>query len=182
MSTGRGRLLTTSSSSAPTAPTMGGLGQYVKRVGLVRKLRETRVLVGFSRLMPQTDRGDPSVQTLKVADEIDWLPASRFAARASSSSCARTRSTIGSRTECRQEKDPSSCRRLQPQARGARAIVPPRRRTFRHDPYTRPRTDQGADVHLRIRFLIPSRTTLLQPGGHDRPMNGFLIYTASGRL
>jgi hypothetical protein len=53
----------------------GWLGDYVRRVGLVRKLRETRVLVGFSRLMPQTDRGDPSVQPLNVDEAIDWLPA-----------------------------------------------------------------------------------------------------------
>src|SRR5262249_25699307 len=51
------------------------LADYVQRVGLVRKLRETRVLVGFSRLMPQTDRGHPSVQPVKVDDAIDWLPA-----------------------------------------------------------------------------------------------------------
>jgi hypothetical protein len=53
----------------------GWLGDHVQRVGLVRKLRETRVLVGFSRLMPQTDRGDPSVQPLNVDEAIDWLPA-----------------------------------------------------------------------------------------------------------
>ena len=53
----------------------GWLGQYVQRIGLARKLRETRVLVGFSRLMPQTDRSDPLVQPLKVNDSIDWLPA-----------------------------------------------------------------------------------------------------------
>jgi hypothetical protein len=53
----------------------GWLGDSVQRVGLVRKLRETRVLVGFSRLLPQTDRSSPSVQPLKIGDSIDWLPA-----------------------------------------------------------------------------------------------------------
>lgn len=51
------------------------LSEYVRRVGLVRKLRETRVNTGFSRLMPQTDRGHPFVQELKVDEDIRWLPA-----------------------------------------------------------------------------------------------------------
>lgn len=53
----------------------GWLSRFVRRVGLVRKLRETRVHVGFSRLMPQTDRSDPAVQPLKINDAIRWLPA-----------------------------------------------------------------------------------------------------------
>src|SRR5262249_36985247 len=53
----------------------GWLGRYVVRVGLVRKLRETRVLTGFSRLMPKSDRGDPAVQALSLDRELEWLPA-----------------------------------------------------------------------------------------------------------
>lgn len=53
----------------------GWLGRYVRRVGLVRKLRETRVLTGFSRLMPKTDRADPGVQPLSIDRDIGWLPA-----------------------------------------------------------------------------------------------------------
>lgn len=53
----------------------GWLGQFVGRVGLVRKLRETRVLTGFSRLMPKSDRGDPAVQPLAIDPALDWLPA-----------------------------------------------------------------------------------------------------------
>ncbi|NUU41848.1 DUF1998 domain-containing protein [Tardiphaga robiniae] len=51
------------------------LGHFFKRVGLVRKLRETRVLTGFSRLVPKTDRGDPAVQRLSIDGSINWLPA-----------------------------------------------------------------------------------------------------------
>jgi Domain of unknown function (DUF1998) len=53
----------------------GWLQEFVKRVGLVRKLRETRVLTGFSRLMPKTDRSDPAVQRLAIDESINWLPA-----------------------------------------------------------------------------------------------------------
>lgn len=52
----------------------GWLSKYVRRIGLVRKLRETRVLTGFSRLVPKTDRGDPAVQPLS-AEAVGWLPA-----------------------------------------------------------------------------------------------------------
>jgi hypothetical protein len=53
----------------------GWLQDFVARVGLVRKLRETRVHVGFSRLVPKTDRGDEGVQPLKVDRAMNWLPA-----------------------------------------------------------------------------------------------------------
>src|SRR5262249_4000464 len=53
----------------------GWLDQFVARVGLVRKLRETRVLTGFSRLMPKSDRGDPAVQPVAVDPNLEWLPA-----------------------------------------------------------------------------------------------------------
>jgi hypothetical protein len=53
----------------------GWLQDFVARVGLVRKLRETRVHVGFSRLVPKTDRSDEGVQPLKIDRAINWLPA-----------------------------------------------------------------------------------------------------------
>lgn len=52
----------------------GWLSDYVTRVGLVRKLRETRVNVGFSRLKPKSDRGERGVQSLAAGD-VNWLPA-----------------------------------------------------------------------------------------------------------
>jgi hypothetical protein len=53
----------------------GWLGDYVRQVGLVRKLRETRVLTGFSRLMPKSDLSDPAVQRLSIDQTLPWLPA-----------------------------------------------------------------------------------------------------------
>lgn len=57
----------------------GGYGEPVsgllERVGLVRKLRETRVLAGFARLLPPDGARDPRLQALKLDEEIDWLPA-----------------------------------------------------------------------------------------------------------
>lgn len=51
------------------------LARCVRRVGLVRKLRETRVHVGFSRVFPKGDRGDEGVQPLAANKELGWLPA-----------------------------------------------------------------------------------------------------------
>ena len=51
------------------------LSEFLANVCLVRKLRETRVLVGFSRLLPVNDPG--STELLPIAEEkgLRWLPA-----------------------------------------------------------------------------------------------------------
>jgi len=52
------------------------VARLFSRICLVRKLRETRVLAGFTRLLPP--EGDPQserLQPLKVDSRIDWLPA-----------------------------------------------------------------------------------------------------------
>lgn len=56
------------------AENYGRLGRFITGVGLVRKLRETRVLCGFSRLEPKSDAGDPQVQLLAKEPELRWLP------------------------------------------------------------------------------------------------------------
>jgi len=53
----------------------GWLKKYVESIGLVRKLRETRVLTGFSRLVPRADRSDMGVQPLAADTDLPWLPA-----------------------------------------------------------------------------------------------------------
>jgi hypothetical protein len=52
----------------------GPLGEFINGVGLVRKLRETRVLCGFSRLSPGSDLMDPIVQPLARTAALRWLP------------------------------------------------------------------------------------------------------------
>jgi hypothetical protein len=54
----------------------GWLAPYFERICLVRKLRETRVLAGFSRLLPPgADGEETSVQLLSKSGNIGWLPA-----------------------------------------------------------------------------------------------------------
>jgi len=56
------------------------LGERLSRcfssVALVKKLRETRALAGFSRLLPpDPEGGGDRIQQLKLDQKIDWLPA-----------------------------------------------------------------------------------------------------------
>jgi MrfA Zn-binding domain len=53
------------------------LNRYFTKIGLVKKLRETRALAGFSRLLPPDPEGAAGcIQPLKLDQKIDWLPAS----------------------------------------------------------------------------------------------------------
>jgi hypothetical protein len=52
------------------------LGKYFGRIALVKKLRETRALAGFSRILPPDPEGAADrIQQLKLDQKIDWLPA-----------------------------------------------------------------------------------------------------------
>lgn len=52
------------------------LAQYFSSIGLVKKLRETRALAGFSRLLPPDPDVSPArIQQLKLDQRIDWVPA-----------------------------------------------------------------------------------------------------------
>jgi hypothetical protein len=158
----------------------GGLADYVQRVGLVRKLRETRVLVGFSRLMPQTDRGDPSVQPLMVDQTIDWLPAVEVRGE-------------GIFVELRADaienwlSDGRAARRV------AGLIGFYNQKRIERGIASRPVDARFVMIHTLAHALIKELTFFCGYGSSslrerlycnlqdlDRPMNGFLIYTASG--
>ena len=51
------------------------LGRLLNSVCLVKKLRETRVLVGFSRLLPVEDATSPELLSISVDPDLGWLPA-----------------------------------------------------------------------------------------------------------
>ncbi|MBS1955203.1 MAG: DUF1998 domain-containing protein [Cyanobacteria bacterium SZAS-4] len=53
----------------------GDLAQFFSKVRLVKKLRETRALYGFSRLAPSDDGVGAPLQSIKKDQAIDWLPA-----------------------------------------------------------------------------------------------------------
>jgi hypothetical protein len=55
---------------------LGSLARYFSSVGLVKKLRETRALAGFSRILPPDPEESPArIQRLKLDQKINWLPA-----------------------------------------------------------------------------------------------------------
>ena len=53
------------------------LKKYFVKIGLVKKLRETRTLAGFTRLLPPDPDSptDTRIQLLSLDTRIDWLPA-----------------------------------------------------------------------------------------------------------
>ena len=52
------------------------MSRFFSKIGLVKKLRETRALAGFSRVLPPDPEGSPErIQPLKLDQKIDWLPA-----------------------------------------------------------------------------------------------------------
>jgi hypothetical protein len=52
----------------------GELGNFINGVGIVRKLKETRVLCGFSRLEPAADPFEDRVQPIARSRNFRWLP------------------------------------------------------------------------------------------------------------
>lgn len=53
----------------------GDISSFVEKVCLVKKLRETRVLTGFSRLVPVQDPASSQLLPLSEGGSLDWLPA-----------------------------------------------------------------------------------------------------------
>jgi hypothetical protein len=158
----------------------GWLAAFVRRVGLVRKLRETRVLTGFSRLVPKTDRGDPGVQPLAADTNVGWLPA----------------------IEIRGEG--IFIEFLEDALRTWAVNEPPKKRTagliqaYRANRASRKLSDRRIDprfmmIHTIAHALIKELTFTCGYGSAslrerlycnlehpESPMNGILIYTASG--
>ena len=51
------------------------LAELLNKVCLVKKLRETRVMVGFSRLLPVEDPASPALLPISEDMDLHWLPA-----------------------------------------------------------------------------------------------------------
>ena len=51
------------------------LAEFLNNICLVKKLRETRVLVGFSRLLPVEDPSSAELLPLSETADLNWLPA-----------------------------------------------------------------------------------------------------------
>ena len=158
------------------------LGRFLARVNLVDQLRETRVMYGFSRIAPNLDRPLPELKRQLWDEEPDfgasWLPA--YVVRGE-----------GLFVEFNPEAIAAWERRAEVQARVAvLARHPDRRRvhTSLDDPSLVPRfVLLHTFAHLMINQLVfecgyssaSLRERLFCAGG-EKPMAGFLIYTAAG--
>lgn len=154
--------------------------RYVTGVGLVRRLRETRVLCDFSRLEPRSDPDEPEVQPLACAHDLGWLPGldvhgegvfiefrndilREWAARADVAS--RLRPALGQLDAVRASRGQA------PTGAHARLVF---LHTFAHALIKELMFTCGyGSSSLRERLYVD----LHHP---EQPMNGALIYTASG--
>jgi hypothetical protein len=147
---------------------------------MVRKLRETRVHVGFSRLIPRMDLGDPSVQPLRIDPDLDWLPAIDI--RGEGIFIELRRDTIQ-----RWLKDGKAA------ARTHDLIADFNRKRAERNLAPRPVEARFIMIHTLAHMLVKELTFSCGYGSsalrerlycsledNTRPMNGFLIYTASG--
>ena len=57
------------------SPYGSNLASFLQKICLVKKLRETRVLIGFSRLLPVEDPESANLPPLAENADLDWLPA-----------------------------------------------------------------------------------------------------------
>ena len=159
----------------------GWLGDFVSTIGLVRKLRETRALASFSRLNPVATAGDDNAQALSQA-RLRWRPAIEVRgegiflelkadriAQWSSGMTTNIHDRIGALLEDHGQRRQQ--RGLEPRPIDARFIM----------------------IHTLAHLLIKELTFTCGYGSAslrerlycsmdepDRPMNGILIYTASG--
>ena len=131
--------------------------------------------------MPKTDLSDPAVQRLSIDQTLPWLPAIEVRGRRNFHRDRRRRDQevdgrIQGGLACRPVWSPISTRGGLPGS-----CAPKHRCAIHDDPHARTCADQGADVLLRIRVGVPPGTSVLQPWTTTKlPMNGLLIYTASG--
>lgn len=158
----------------------GWLSPFIRRIGLVRKLRETRVHVGFSRLMPQPDRSHPNVQKLMVSDSIRWLPAIEVRGE-------------GIFVELKEEAILEWQSQAAVKARVGTLIAEYNRKRVERNLSPRPVDPRFIMIHALAHALIKELTFSCGYGSSSlrerlycsienpkQPMNGFLIYTASG--
>ena len=159
----------------------GWLTEFVSTIGLVRKLRETRALAAFSRLNPVASAGDENAQVLTQM-RLPWRPAIEVRgegifielkagriAQWSNAMAPAIRDRVGMLIEDHGQR--RQLRGLEPRPLDARFIM---LHTLAHVLIKELTFTCGyGSASLRERLYC----SLDEP---DRPMNGILIYTASG--
>lgn len=156
------------------------LRRLLDRTGLVRKLRETRVLSGFSRLLPVDDPANADLLPVSESDTISWLPATVVYGEGifiefNSDRLTAWTNTPGVAERIAELSRHYNRRRLE-RGLAERTIAPKYvlLHTFAHLLITQLAFDCGyGSASLRERIYCDADDPL-------RPMQGILIYTASG--
>ena len=158
------------------------VAKFFSRIRLVHKLRETRALTGFTRILPPDGNlASPRLQSLKLDPRIDWLPAIKVYGEGiflelDSSAIDKWIAT-----------EPGILRRIAPLVVHYNAV-----RTARQQPH-RNITAKFLLLHTLAHILINQLSFDCGYGSASlrerlycdftdpaRPMHGLLIYTASG--
>lgn len=158
------------------------VGRYFSRIQLVHKLRETRALVGFTRILPPDgDLTSPRLQKMKLDIGINWLPAIKVYGEgifveldpAGLDSWLKERPKVVERVKLLDgQYNAARASRQQP----ARAVTAKFLliHTLAHVLINQLSFDCGyGSASLRERIYCDFRD-------RSHPMHGFLIYTASG--
>ena len=156
------------------------LSDILKQVCLVRKLRETQVLVGFSRLLPVEDPSTVTIPPIKQDGDLQWLPATVVYGEGIFVEFdeARIRRWLNQPNVASRVSDLSQVHNRRRRERGLQEVkVTPKYvllHTFAHLLIRQLSFDCGyGSASLRERIYCDSQ----EP---DHPMQGVLIYTASG--
>ncbi|MCY3959459.1 MAG: DUF1998 domain-containing protein [Chloroflexi bacterium] len=156
------------------------LSSALKGIGLVRKLRETRAMVGFSRILPVEDPASPDLLPISQSESLDWLPATEVygegiflefndAAIAAWSTRLDVKSRISSHAESFNRR-----RRIRGMSDSIMSEKYVLLHTISHALIAQLSFDCGyGSAALRERLYCDADDS-------DYPMQGLLIYTASG--
>lgn len=156
------------------------LAEFLNNICLVKKLRETRVLVGFSRLLPVEDFSSTKLLPLSENADLSWLPATVVYGEGIFFEFNLRKLHVWTenpevKARVLSLKEEYNCRRLE---RGLEKVEITAKyvllHTFAHALIGQLSFDCGyGSASLRERIYCESD----EP---DRPMQGVLIYTASG--
>ena len=158
------------------------VAKFFSRIRLVHKLRETRALVGFTRILPPDGNlSSNRLQTLKLDQQIDWLPAIKVYGEGiflevNPEEIGKWAATVSAlRPEFRQlvaHYNAARMARLQPNRNITAKFM--LLHTLAHVLINQLSFDCGyGSASLRERLYCDFSAS-------SRPMQGFLIYTASG--
>ena len=158
----------------------GWLGAYFRRVGFVRELPGDQGTDRIFEAGAEIGQGRPSRST--TVDKRKSRLAARHRGARRGHFRRDQRGCYRGMDRPRRAPHRDAAAGVSPAAGREKPSAPECRRTLHHDPYACARPDQGAHTHVRIRVCVVALRERLYCNLENpaAPMNGLLIYTASG--